>query len=43
MTLGCEKRALDALNSSKQWMTWMTLGYDLSIIDALKSSGLWMP
>ena len=40
MTLGCELKALDAMNNLKLWMTCSTLGRDLLSLDAMNSSEL---
>ena len=41
-TLSCEVKALNAMNNSKLWLTWMTLGHELRALDAINSSGLLM-
>ena len=40
--LGCELRALDAMNNSRLWMALTKLGRPLKVLNAMKSRGLWM-
>ena len=40
MTLVCELKALDAMNSSEQRMTYSTLGCDLRALDDMNNSKL---
>ena len=42
ITLSRELKALDALNNSRLWMTWVTPGHEPMALDAMKSSELWM-
>ena len=37
MTLGCELKALNAMNSSKLWMTCSTLGHDLRALHTMNN------
>ena len=37
MTLGCELKALDAMNNSELWVTCSTLGHDLRTLDAMNN------
>ena len=42
MTLCHELKALDAINSSKLWMTSTILGRGLRALDAMNKSRLWL-
>ena len=42
MNLGCELRALGAMNSLRLWMTSTTLGRELRALNAINNSRLWM-
>ena len=42
MTLGCDLRALDVMNSSRLWMIYATLGHEIKVVDALNGSTLWV-
>ena len=42
MTLGCELRDLDAMNSLGLWMIRKTLGGKLRVLDVMNSLGLYM-
>ena len=40
MNLCRELRALDGMNNSEFWMTWITLGRELKALDAMNNSRL---
>ena len=42
MTLGCELKALDAMNNLELWMTCSTLGHDLRTLGAMYSLELFI-
>ena len=42
MILGRELKTLNAMNSSRLWMTRTTPGCELRALEAMNNSGLWM-
>ena len=40
MTLGCELKALDAMNKSFLLMMWKSLGHELRALDMMNRPGL---
>ena len=40
--LGSELKALNAMKSSRLWMTWATPGCELNNVDVMDGLGLWM-